>query len=179
MWTKLAWFKPVHFASIPVFMTNGKQMKKCNLVVILTLLFMPAFTQNTRVWLAKTLGSADTVWLISHRDLPKNQTEPLLANGRLNPLIIIRQMTLTRSLRDSLIGILTATIESDKVEETLCYDPHQTILWSKSGSISYIDCCFQCLRYRASPDLTQLQGKNFGRRKWELLQGFFERPGLD
>ncbi len=88
------------------------------------------------------------------------------------------QQILGRPMPDSLTDILKATIEFDRVEEALCFDPHQAIVWSKDGKLSYIDCCFHCLRYVASSDLTPLMGKNFGYRKWAMLERFFGRQGL-
>jgi hypothetical protein len=102
----------------------------------------------------------------------------LLRDGRLDPRVLQQQKMLDGSMRDTLIQILSAVIEYDRVEDALCFDPHQAIVWSKNGKISYIDCCFHCLRYAASSDLTPLQGRNFGYRKWAMLQGFFERQGM-
>lgn len=154
-------------------------MKKLIFVVTFWLAARPAHSQNPRSWLAATLGAADTVWLIGHSDLRKLQdTDFLLRDGRLNSAILRQQKMLDVFLRDSLIMILTAVIEFDRVEETLCFDPQQAIVWSKSGKLSYIDCCFHCLRFIASSDLTLLQGGNFDYRKWAMLQAFFERQGM-
>jgi hypothetical protein len=74
-----------------------------------------------------------------------------------------------RPLLDSLVEILTAAIQFDKVEESLCFDPHHVIVWSKGNTGSFKDSCFYCLRYLASPNLAQIQGRKFGRQKWEFL----------
>jgi hypothetical protein len=103
---------------------------------------------------------------------------PLLQHGRLNPALVRQQKVLAGPLLDSLVVILTTTIEYDRVETSLCFDPHQAIVWSKNGMLSYIDCCFHCLRYSASANLIQLQGGNFGYRKWAMLQAFFRRQGM-
>jgi hypothetical protein len=73
-------------------------MKKLLLAAVLLLILTTAPAQNTSTWLAKTLGSADTVWLISHRDLPRSGSNPFLINGRLNPAIVLRQKKLTVSI---------------------------------------------------------------------------------
>ena len=183
-------------------------MKRLVLGIVQIFALTSAFAQPARFWLATTIGRADTVWLISHDDLPATHKDraghtpggkgdvqpvtaayldsmkrlpiesPLLQNSRLNPALVRQQKILARPLVDSLTMILTATIEFDRVESSLCFDPHQAIVWSKDGKLSYIDCCFHCLRYAASADLTQLQGKNFGYRKWAMLQAFFERQGM-
>jgi hypothetical protein len=183
-------------------------MKKLAFEIILMLALTPVFGQPARFWLATTIAKADTVWLISHGDLPKHPPDPagnaaggkndvqpvtagyldsmknlpvenqLLLNGRLNPAILRKQKILARPMLDSLTMILSAVIEFDRVQESLCFDPHQAIVWSKNGQLSYIDCCFHRLRYAASADLTEMQGKNFGYRKWAMLQAFFERQGM-
>jgi len=153
-------------------------MSKLIFVVNFWLAATPARCQNPRSWLATALRAADTVWLVSHSNLPKLQgTDFLLRNGRLNSAILRQQKMLDVFLRDSLFMILTAVIEFDRVEEALCFDPHQAIVWSKNGKLSYIDCCFHCLRFMASSNLPKLQGKNFGYRKWAMLKNFFEKQG--
>jgi len=174
-------------------------MKILIFAIIQIFALAPAFAQTGRTWLAATLKAADTVWLIRHDDPPRARKDPardqsgrkgdvqpvtvdyldstkrlpaesqLLLHGRLNPAILRQQKILARPLLDSLVMILTATIEFDRVEASLCFDPHQAIVWSSNGKLSYIDCCFHCLRYAASVDLTPLQGKNFGYRKWAML----------
>ena len=186
-------------ASATITNRNRFSMKKLIFGIVQILALTPAMAQTTRTWLAATLNAADTVWLIrdddlprTHKDLPgdasgrKGDVQPvtvvyldsmkrlpaesqLLLHGRLNPAILRQQKILARSLLDSLVTILTATIEFDRVEASLCFDPHQAIVWSSNGKLSYIDCCFHCLRYAASVDLTPLQGKNFGYRKWAML----------
>lgn len=154
-------------------------MKKIIVGIFLIVLLTPAIAQTPRNWLSATLAAADTVWLIRHTDPPRLQdTGFLLRGGRLDPAILQQQKKLDLFLRDSLIMILTAVIEYDRVETSLCFDPHQAIVWSKNGKLSYIDCCFHCLRFAASSDLTPLQGQNFGYRKWAMLRAFFERQGM-
>src|SRR5580700_8150292 len=108
-------------------------MKKFILFFTLLSTFNISFAQDTPQWLNRVFQSADTLWLISHRDIPKSQNDQLLLNGRINPVIIGKQKTLSRKLVDSLIRILTAVNESDKVEESLCFDPHQAIAWVRDG----------------------------------------------
>ena len=144
--------------------------------------------QNAHSWLGSVVAGADTVWLVSHeslRSVGKDSSgrsrafdRPLLVDGHLNPALVTEQVALSGPMLDSLAMILTAVIEFDRVEEALCFDPRQAIVWVKNGVVSYIDCCFHCFRFVASPDLTPLQGKNFGRRKWELLRQFFIHRGL-
>jgi hypothetical protein len=182
-------------------------MKISLLLLALTLTFSSAFSQDTRFWLGAALVHADTVWLISHKDIRGLQSakvvqskgagsvqrvtgaqldsmaklpveDQLLLNGRLNPSLINTQKPLPRPYLDSLAMILTAIIEFDHVDPPLCFDPHNAIVWSKDGKLSYIDLCFHCHMYSASSDLTQLRGKNFGARKWAALEKFFTQQGL-
>jgi hypothetical protein len=183
-------------------------MKMLVFGMIQVLSLTPALAQTGRTWLATSLNAADTVWLIRHDDLPRVHKDPagkpsgkkgdvqpvtaadlepmkrlpdespLLQDGHLNLALVRQQKILARPLLDSLVMILTATIEFDRVEASLCFDPHQAIVWSRNGKLSYIDCCFHCLRYATSADLTPLQGKNFGYRKWAMLRVFFQRQGL-
>jgi hypothetical protein len=152
-------------------------MKRLPFLISFVLLGLASHGQVPKNFWPAALGAADTVWIIRHQTLPRTPNDSLLLDGRLNPALIQTQKMLSRSLVDSLTMILSAVIEFDRIEETLCFDPHQAIVWSKGHQLYYIDLCFQCLRFVASPDLPELQGKNFGYRKWAMLDDFFERQG--
>lgn len=159
---------------------------------ILTLLFCLiatsfCYAQST---LREVLSTADSVVIISHKDLYRKRTLRDIKNGtttrmiqlldstnRLLDSLVLERLTIKKNEIDSLCEILLLKkTDEPPFSGAVCFIPHHAILVYKNSEVSAIDICFKCgtfsmlgfLKLRLKDKILQCESS------WIQLDKFFE-----
>ena len=159
----------------------------CSLVLAFLINLISINAQNGYDSLQSKLLNADSVLIVSHKAtageamIDENEKihppAKLIVKNKLNQAIVHEKLKITHPALQNLIEILIRPFEDSVIEMGNCYIPHHTIVIYKNEKISSIEICFSCMRYYASKDLQF--NENFDKRKWNELNTFFKKQGLE
>ena len=157
--------------------------------ILVLLLFYTSncFGQNLQL-LAKKVISADSIWLVSHKQTDgiaildtitnkKSYPEKVVHNGTPNFDVIIQSMVLPDSFRKNLVSILEIP-NTDTIIETCQFIPFHSILIFKDGKIDFLDVCFACNSYFISDD-PDSENIYMGIQLRKSLELFFKSQGIN
>jgi len=124
-------------------------------------------------------GHADSVIIASHSSLvvqgkpgKSGTTLELVKENKPNYTILGKTKKLDKISIDSLARILVTPNDDVDQSTVFCFEPHHVIYLFTNNIISYVDLCFDCMRFVTTKDIL-VSEYVLSNREWKLLESFF------
>lgn len=142
--------------------------------------------------LSRMFLTADSIEIVSHQDLHLRSTPEEIERGisgywraivdedhQLNECIVMERTLLDKEAVKELMSIWMRKPDSEvPADKASCFLPHEAILFYRKGLYAYIDICFSCRRYTASPEILSEEEFLQAESDWQQLKTFFIRRGI-